>query len=238
MKCIHIITPVKDSIELTLETAEAILSSNIKIPFTYTIFNDFSTEENTAILREASQRMNFELLNMSEITYRPSPNYMLVLQLAQIRALRDEAGLLIVESDVVVKPDTLQKLVDGATSFADCGIAAAVTVDINGFINYPYLFAKGRENQIFSEKRHLSFCCSLLTLPFLQAFDFLKLDPEKNWFDVAISHQSLEAGFQNYLFTNLPVWHRPHSSRPRKQMKYKNPLKYYWHKFTKGWDKI
>lgn len=43
MKCIHIITPVKDSIELTLQTAEAILKSDFTVPFHYTIYNDFST---------------------------------------------------------------------------------------------------------------------------------------------------------------------------------------------------
>lgn len=30
MKCIHIITPVKDSIELTLQTVEAIMASGFK----------------------------------------------------------------------------------------------------------------------------------------------------------------------------------------------------------------
>ena len=39
-------------------------------------------------------------------------------------------------------------------------------------------------------------------------------------------------------YTSLPVLHRPHQSRPWKQLKYKNPLKYYWLKFTKGLDKI
>ena len=34
MKCIHIITPVKDSIELTLQTVDAIMASDVKIPFT------------------------------------------------------------------------------------------------------------------------------------------------------------------------------------------------------------
>ncbi len=238
MKCVHIITPVKDSIDSTLETVEAILASNLDIPFSYTIYNDYSTKENTAILEEAAKRMHFELLNMSEITYRPSPNYMLVLQLAWLRALKEEAGLLIVESDVIVKKDTLQKLIDGAAMLGDCGIAAAVTVDENGIINYPYLFAQGKENSVFAEKKHLSFCCSLLTPAFLQAFDFLELDPEKNWFDVTISHESQKAGFQNYLFTNLPVWHRPHSSRPQKKLKYKNPFMYYWRKLTQGLDKI
>ena len=51
MKCIHIITPVKDSIELTLQTVEAIVTSDFQMPFTYTVYNDFSTEENTAKLQ-------------------------------------------------------------------------------------------------------------------------------------------------------------------------------------------
>ena len=37
---------------------------------------------------------------------------------------------------------------------------------------------------------------------------------EKNWFDVTISHESLNAGLHNYLYTSLPVLHRPHQSRP------------------------
>lgn len=238
MKCIHIITPVKDSIELTLQTAEAIMNSKLQVPFVYTVYNDFSTVENTDLLRQASVRLGFELVNLSDITAHPSPNYLLILQIAQQKAIAAEAGLLIVESDVIVKEHTLQSLFEGALQHRNCGIAAAVTVDENENINYPYLYAKGKENQVFPEKKHLSFCCSLLTLGFLRAFDFRLLNPEKNWFDVTISHQALEKGFVNYLFTNLTVWHRPHSSRPWKQLKYKNPLKYYWLKFTKGLDKI
>ncbi len=238
MKEIHIITPVKDSIELTLQTIESILSSEFTTPYHYYVYNDFSTPENAARLQKASEEMGFELIHLTELTKHPSPNYLLILQMAQQKAIEAEAGLLIVESDVVVKNDTLQKLFDGVIARPDCGIAAAVTVDEKGDINYPYLYAKGKENMIFPEKKHVSFCCSLLTLPFLKKFGFHLLDPEKNWHDVTISHRSIELGFVNYLFTSLPVWHRPHSSRPWKQLKYSNPLKYYWLKFTKGLDKI
>ena len=238
MKCLHIITPVKDSIDSTLETVKGIMNSVITVPFQYTIYNDFSTEESTRRLEAASRELGFRLVNLADITDHPSPNYLLVLQQAQEEAIAAEAGLLIVESDVVVRPDTLQALFDGALARPDCGIAASVTVDDNGDINYPYLFAKGKENRIYPEKKHLSFCCSLLSLAFLRKFDFHNLNPEKNWHDVTISHQSLKEGFTNYLFTSLPVIHRPHSSRPWKQLKYKNPLKYYWLKFTKGLDKI
>ena len=238
MKCLHIITPVKDSIDSTLDTAKAILNSNIKIPFTYTIYNDFSTPENTAILEKASKELGFQLVNLCDLTDHPSPNYLLVLQKTQQEAIEAEAGLLIVESDVTVQPDTLQSLFDGAIERKDCGMAAAITTDETGTINFPYLYAKGRKLGVYNEKKRFSFCCTLLTLNYLKAFDFHQLDASKNWFDVTISHESLNKGFHNYLFINLPVLHRPHGSRPWKQLKYKNPLKYYWLKFTKGLDKI
>lgn len=238
MKCFHVLTPVKDSIDFTLETIEAIMQSEVTVPFTYTVYNDFSTEENTRRLEEASRRYGFRLINLSDVTSHPSPNYLLVLQMAQQEALAADAGMLIVESDVVVKKDTLQSLFNGAAERGDCAIAAAVTVDETGAINYPYLHAKGNEGKIYPEKKHCSFCCSLLTPKFLQTYDFHQLDPAKNWYDVTISHEALKKGFRNYLFANLPVWHRPHGSRPWKQLKYKNPLKYYWLKFTKGLDKI
>ena len=43
MKLLHIITPVKDSLDSTLETARAIMGSDLQVPHTYTIYNDFST---------------------------------------------------------------------------------------------------------------------------------------------------------------------------------------------------
>lgn len=238
MKEVHIITPVKDSIELTLETIKAIQSSEITIPHTYTVYNDFSTDENTAILQKAAEELNFRLVNLADITSRPSPNYLLVLQMAQEEALKKGAGLFIIESDVIVKKHTIQQLFDGAQETTKCGIAAAVTVDENENINYPYLYAKGKENRVFKTNKHVSFCCSLLTLDFLRCFDFNELNPEKSWHDVTISHQSLKLKFNNYVFTNLTVWHRPHGSRPWKLLKYSNPIKYYWLKFLHKRDKI
>lgn len=238
MKKIHIITPVKDSIALTLATIEAIAASDLTTPHQYWVYNDFSTSENTAILQAAAVKYGFKLVNLADITDHPSPNYLLVLQLAQEKALEEEAGVCIVESDVVVESHTLQSLFDQAMSRPDCGIAAAVTVDKEGAINYPYLYAKGQENKAFPTRKHLSFCCSLLTLGLLRKYSFRELNPEKSWHDVTISHQSLKEGFQNYLFTSLPVLHQPHGSRPWKQLKYTHPLKYYWLKITKGRDKI
>lgn len=239
MKKLHIITPVKDSMETAARTIKAVMSSQLALPMTYTVYNDFSTPETTAQLEQMSQELGFELVNLCDITDHPSPNYLLVLRRSQERALAEDAGLIIVESDVTVQPDTLQGLVDGALERQDCGIAASATVDHEGAINYPYKkdFA-GKENQVIDTRKHCSFCCSLLTPALLAAYDFNDLDPEKNWYDVTISHKSLKCGLHNYVFATLPVLHTPHASRPWKQLKYKNPLLYYWRKFTKGFDKI
>ena len=238
MKEIHIITPVKDSIDTTIETVESIMSSQLSWPHSYTIYNDNSTPENTLRLKEQARVKKFNLINLSDLTSTPSPNYRIVLQDAQKRALEANDGLLIVESDVIVAPDTLERLANASLELPNCGIAAAVTVDDNGEINYPYLHARGKENQVIETRKHCSFCCTLLTPELLKAFDFGQLNPKKHWYDVTISHMSLTLGLKNYLFTNLPVVHHPHSSRPHKLLKYKNPLKYYWLKYTRGLDKI
>ena len=94
MQKIHVITPVKDSIELSLQTIQSVCNSQTSMPFVYTVYNDFSTEENTQKLQQASQEFGFELINLSSITSTP-PNYLLVLQLAQQKAIDEDAALVI-----------------------------------------------------------------------------------------------------------------------------------------------
>lgn len=238
MQSLHIITPVKDSIDSTVETMEAIMHSSLSVPFTYTIYNDFSTQENTERLHHEAERLGVKVIDLADLTSHPSPNYLLVLRRCQKEALAADAGLLIVESDVTVKENTLQGLWDGAAERSDCGIAASVTIDREENINYPYGYAKKWKGQVVDCRKHCSFCCSLLTPQLLAKFDFEQLDETKSWYDVTISHESLACGLHNYLFCNLPVYHSPHASRPWKQLKYKNPLLYYWRKWTKGFDKI
>lgn len=238
MKALHILTPVKDSVDSTLETVRAVLGSELSLPHRYTVYNDFSTPENTTRLAAAAREMGFRLVNLSDLTQHPSPNYLLVLRTAQREALAAGAGLCIVESDVTVKPGTLQGLCDGAAARPDCGIAAAVTTDAAGEVNYPYLYARRYAKGAVETERHCSFCCTLLTPALLERVPFGELDEGKNWFDVTISHESRRAGLRNVLFTSLPVLHKPHQSRPWKQLKYTNPLLYYWKKLTMGRDKI
>ena len=66
MKNLHIITPVKDSIDSTLETVRAVLASQLNIPSSYTLYNDFSTPENTLRLEEAAREMGFQLVNLCD----------------------------------------------------------------------------------------------------------------------------------------------------------------------------
>lgn len=238
MNSLHVITPVKDSIESTLHTIHSVLESELAVPCEYTVFNDFSTAENTAILQRESREAGFGLVNLCDLTSHPSPNYLLVLQTAQRMAIEASAALCIVESDVTVSKYTLQGLYDISRHLPQCGMAAAVTVDEEGNVNYPYLYAKKKPLGAVEIEKHCSFCCTLFTPALLRAFPFTELDAEKSWFDVTVSHESRKRGFRNYLFTALPVVHRPHQSRPWKQLKYKNPMLYYWKKHTKGLDKI
>ena len=238
MNKLHIITPVKDSLETTLLTIDSIMSSECSVDFSYTVYNDFSSDETTRSLQIKSENLGFTLVNLKDLTDHPSPNYLMVLQMAQQKAIEENAHLLIIESDVILGKNTLQKMAENVTMHDKVGMVAAVTTDISGKINFPYLYAKSFKSGIYETKKRLSFCCTILNINFLKSFNFNELNPEKNWYDVFISHKSVELGFSNYLLTSLPVLHLPHSSRPWKLLKYSNPLKYYWLKITKKRDKI
>ena len=202
----------------------------------FTVYNDFSSEETTAELSAMSSEYGFRLVNWADSTSHPSPNYRLTLQDAQRRAVQEKAHLVIVESDVTVKTDTIERLssavVDGV------GLVAAVTVDSNGEINFPYLYARKLTGGTVPTSKRLSFCCTLVSNEFLGRYSFDALDPDKQWYDVFISHQSLRLGFRNLLMLDNRVLHRPHSSRPWKLLKYTNPLKYYWLKIVNKRDRI
>lgn len=231
-----VITPVKNAIENTLQTTSAIQQNEVTVK--YIVYNDFSTEETKQALKSAAEKQGFDLVNLEDITSTPSPNYNLVLEDAQKRAIQENLPLIVVESDVEVKTDTFTKLIDFAAKHSDAGMIGAVTVDENAEINFPYLKFKSRTEEYTSTTRSLSFCCTLMTIPFLKSYSFSDLDRSKDWYDTIISRKSIELNFKNYILFNTPVLHKAHGSRPWKQLKYTNPWKYYWQKFTKGRDKI
>jgi hypothetical protein len=236
MAQVLVITPVKNSLDTTLDTARAIAGSDV--PVRHVIFNDFSTAETKASLEENQSKIGYELIHIEELTDHPSPNYKLVLQTAQKMALAAELPLVVIESDVVIQSDTLSRLLSGQSKGEKAGLIGSVTVDERGVVNFPYLKFKGVREPVISTQRSLSFCCTLFTLDFLKSYDFAGLDEAKDWYDTFISKKAIELGFENTVLMNAPVWHRPHASRPWKQLKYTNPLKYYFLKFWKGWDKI
>lgn len=225
------IMPVKDS----LQTAETAIRAILDSGHTLTVYDDFSEPENAARLDQLHDELGIEVVHMSERTDHPSPNYRLVLIDAQRQCLQNGQHLIIVESDVTVQKDTIDRLV--AAVQPGVGMVAAVTTDEKGQINFPYEYARSYREDGICRKR-LSFCCTLLTNAFLQAYDFAQLDPSKNWYDVTISHMAQKLGFINILQISNPVIHTPHSSRPWKRLKYTNPLLYYWRKLTQGRDKI
>lgn len=231
-----VITPVKNSLETTLDTARAIAGSRVGLR--HIIFNDFSTVETKAGLEQNQSAIGYEVIHLEDHTDHPSPNYKLVLQMAQKMAKGADLPLLVIESDVVVKPETIADLLSFQKSNAKSGLVGSVTVDENGIVNFPYLKFKGVKEPVIDTSRSLSFCCTLFSREFLKAYDFMGLDEAKDWYDTFISKKSIELGFKNHVLMNAPVWHRPHASRPWKQLKYSNPLKYYFLKFWKGIDKI
>jgi len=228
---VHIIMPVKDSWETTEQAIRSIVASGHALR----VYDDNSKPENAARLDALREESGIEVIHIGDHTDHPSPNYRWVLIEARKRALSDNAHLIIVESDVIVRPDTISSLCTAVKP--GVGMVAAVTTDEQGQINFPYEYAQ----KIHADgpcKKRFSFCCTLLTNAFLQAYDFEQLDPNKSWYDVHISHMALELGFENILQVTNPVLHKPHSSRPWKQLKYTHPLLYYWRKWIHGRDKI
>jgi len=231
-----IITPVKDSLHTTNRTIKAI--SEAKGDFEYHIFNDFSQPETKDFLEQAKEKYGFQLTHLEDITKNPSPNYKLVLEIAQSIALNKKCPLIIIESDVVIKPDTLTELFSLLKTKPKPGLIGAITVDETGNYNFPYTFEKIKNSEILNTSHSLSFCCTLISLELLKEFDFKILSQNKDWFDVYISRQSKKMGFNNYLAKGVEVVHLPHSSRPWKHLKYKRPLLYYINKLFYKRDRI
>ena len=228
---VHIIMPVKDSLETAEEAIRAVVASGYGL----TVYDDNSTEENAARLDALQSELGIQVVHIDQYTDHPSPNYRWILIDAQRKCIEKCANLVIVESDVIIRESTIKTMCKAIKS--RIGMIASVTTSEDGEINFPYTYARGIK-QDGSCKKRFSFCCTLLTLELLQAYDFALLDPKKDWYDVHISHMSRKLGFENILQVSNPVVHKPHSSRPWKQLKYSHPLVYYWNKLIHGRDKI
>lgn len=231
-----VITPVKNSLDTTKLTIEAIVKTEADIE--YYVYNDFSEPETKNFLDKAKGRLGFEVIHLEDITTTPSPNYKLVLEVAQEMAIMKKCPLIVVESDVIVKPDTISNMLQVAKEKNDAGMVAAITVDRDGNYNFPYLYEKTKSNETIVTPHSISFCCTLITNEYLNKFDFKTLNEKKDWYDVHITRQSRKLGFKNYLMKGTTVLHLPHSSRPWKNLKYTNPVLYYLKKIFLRRDKI
>ncbi|MCK3686221.1 glycosyltransferase [Maribellus sp. YY47] len=231
-----IITPVKDSLGTLKRTIQSILKA--EGDFDYIIYNDFSSSETKQYLDQSSAENGFSVVHLEDVTDTPSPNYKLVLRMAQKMALEKKCPLIIIESDVVIKENTISQLLQYVRSYDKAGLVGAITVDESGAYNFPYTFEKIKSDEVISTHHSLSFCCTLLSNDFLNAFSFESLADNKDWFDVFISRQSVKMGYNNYLAKGTEVLHLPHSSRPWKNLKYKNPVLYYLKKFFLKRDRI
>lgn len=234
---LHIIMPVKDSLEIAEKAIRAIVDSG----HTLCVYDDNSLPENAQRLDQIAAETNIQVVHISNLTNHPSPNYRLVLQQAQQTALQEYKHLVIIESDVIIQSDTLMQLF--AEVKQGVGMVAAATIDEEGVYNFPYHYLhrwryRWYGKKTIATKKRFSFCCTLLTNELLQKADFQLLDPTKNWYDVTISHWSLKLGLRNMLMLGNTVLHLPHSSRPWKRLKYTNPLLYYWRKITQRKDRI
>jgi hypothetical protein len=229
--------PVKDSIEMTERAIRTIVQSG----HTLCIYDDNSQAENAERLDAIAKELNCQIIHIADLTDHPSPNYRLVLQHSQQLALAENKHLVIVESDVMIQPHTLNRMLNEVQQ--GVGMVAAVTTDENCIYNFPYHYLRHLPYRFMSKrtiasKKRFSFCCTLLTNELLQKADFQLLDPTKNWYDVTISHWSVRLGLRNLLMLDNSVLHFPHASRPWKRLKYTHPLRYYWRKFTQKLDKI
>ena len=233
---LYIIMPVKDAIDMAEQALQAIVASGYRP----CVYDDYSSSETARRLDTLAAEACIEVLHIADHIPHPSPHYRRVPHHAQQVALARGSHLVIIESDVFVGNETIQRL---STSVREgVGMVAAVTHNDADTINFPYEYASRLQqrhgNVTIATRKRFSFCCTLLTHELLQALDFRLLDPTKDWYDVTISHQSVAQGFQNLLMLDNPVLHKPHSSRPWKQLKYKHPLRYYWRKLTQHSDKI
>lgn len=231
-----IITPVKNSIDTALKTIKLVCANKCNA-HQYWVYNDYSTQHNRVLL-EKNSLLGYSLIHIEDKIKNPSPNYRYTLIDAQKRALTQNAHLLIIESDVFIKKNTIEELTKFAGRNLHAGMIAAITTDDNGRINFPYTHIKPNKTEAFESKHRISFCCTLITNKLLQHLSFENLSEKKHWFDVQISHDSRKLGFKNYILPAVKVQHLAHGSRPWKKLKYSNPIKYYLRKWFMGFDRI
>ncbi len=224
-KNLLIITPVKDSIAPAIETITRVCE--LKRESTYNVYNDRSLPESRTVLEHGSI-LGYQVINVEDHVGTPSPNQRFILIDAQKRALDTNSHLLVIEPNALVKPNTINRLLELAEKQSNCGLIAAITADENGSVNLPYLHIKKNSSGIIKTRRRISLCCTLLTNEFLKSVDLKNLSTTERWHDRQLSKLSRRKGFQNIIDTDLKVVYLPANSRYLDMLKSEKPLKYFW----------
>lgn len=133
---VHIIMPVKDSIETTERAIRTFVASGHAL----TVYDDYSTVETATRLNELQEELGIRVIHISDHLDHPSPNYRWVLIQAQREAIEKHQHLVIIESDVIIRPDTISRLQQAVQE--KVGMVAAVTENEAGEINFPYEYAR------------------------------------------------------------------------------------------------
>ncbi|MGL1935497.1 MAG: hypothetical protein OCD01_10765 [Fibrobacterales bacterium] len=231
---ILIVTPVKDSLDTARDTIETVVA--YKGAIEYLIFDDHSERETSEWLKHAASTYSLSLLTAKEIGAGASPNQWHLLQ--ELEKRRKGRAILFIESDVRIGKSTIEDLYNYALTLDNPGMIGAVTVDDQDTICYPYGYVARQKGSVVETHKRVSFCCTLITDSFLLDLSINELSPKKSWFDVELSKKSRSFGYKNYILLNQRVYHRPHSSRPWKKEKYRNPIRYYIKKLITGRDSI
>ena len=135
-----------------MQTAEQAIRAVVASGHTLTVYDDYSSEENAAFLDQLHDELGISVIHISDHIDHPSPNYRWVLIHAQQQAVAHNAHLLIIESDVIVRPDTISRLQQAVSD--SVGMVAAVTVNEEGEINFPYEY--GRRSKPTGNARNVS----------------------------------------------------------------------------------
>ena len=103
---LYIIMPVKDAIDMAEQALQAIVASGYRP----CVYDDYSSSETARRLDTLAAEGCIEVIHIADHIQHPSPNYRWVLQHAQQVALARGSHLVIIESDVFVGNETIQRL--------------------------------------------------------------------------------------------------------------------------------
>jgi len=233
MKLPLVLIPFRDSLTTLQRTILALKKPAPEIPLL--LCDDASSAQCLKELNTWLETQNWSKVDVLSLPVgEDAPQYGLALRAGLQRAHNEMRQLLVVESDVEVLPGVVLGLQRVLQRKPDAVMAGAVTIDPEGVWNFPYAgtfrAAKLRSSPLI-RRRSLSFCCTLLDHGFVDHLLHTPF-PDTGWMDLKISAMARKLGTL-WLALDLQVVHHPHSSRPWKLLKYKNPLLYYFYKITR-----